>query len=617
MPNGWRPTTAEGLLASLAREGRIQARNPVTRLQPLLQDVIDASEAPDNLPPNDMVEQVDLADIPVLDPGELPDSVETSADPDNVVPNSGFETVDADGRPTDWGVLWDFITEPDNPLRWDGTPGEAHIGAGRAVVDFTTGWVNNISVYSKAAFPLVAGARYQGEVRVKSTVAGGHTAVFDLITAPNPESAELFAIGSAAVNFGSITPTAQYQPILGEIVVPPNHHYGKLSLRAEGTTTSQSGEVSWDNVVLQQVSEGTVPGGVPWYAHPRKGSFDPKEGLYNLTSTSMTPGRLKVVATKADRNTAILVVGSSTVAGFGSPGLGGWPYRLLQELERDGCKVRGEGPSFVGMARSLALAGEPDTRWSFSGTVTQAAASLWASITNGSWAQFNATRQANAVQIHYLHTGGNFSYSINGGAAVAVTTNGSSSQGATLPIAVTMGTPTVRVTGTSATPAEIVAIDTYRSDLTGLRVVAAGVSGATSGNFAFNDFKNNLYTARNSAVPGMTLVNVGANDCVLAVDLETFKSNITAIIKWSRLGNSGVGLIAQPHANTYSLGDWAPYVAALYDVADEQDVPLLDMTYRWTDLFTATDASMFGSSFVHPGPNGHADYAHAALRLVY
>ena len=418
-------------------------------------------------------------------------------------------------------------------------------------------------------------------------------------------------------NFGSITPSGEYQPILGEVVVPPNHHYGKLSLRVEGTTTAQTGEVSWDNIVLQQVSEGTIPGGVPWYAHPRQASFDPKEGLYNLTSTSMTPGRLKVVATKADRNTAILVVGSSTVAGFGSPGLGGWPYRLLQELERDGCKVRGEGPSFVGMARALALAGEPDSRWSFSGTVTQAAASLWASINNGSWAQFTATRQANSVQIHYMNTGGNFSYSINGGAAVPVTTDGTSTQASVTITPVALGLTTVRVTGTSATPAEIVAIDTFRSDVTGLRVIAAGVDGATSGNFAFNGFKNNLHTARNTVMPGMTLVNVGANDCALGVDLDTFKTNLTAIIKWSRLGSSGVGLVIQPHANTYLLGDWAPYAAAMYDVADDQDVPLLDMTYRWTDLSTATSAGLFGSSFVHPGPNGHAEYAHAASRLVY
>ena len=618
MPNGWRPTTSEGLLAHLSRELRIEARSRVARIEPLVQDVVDASQAVDNLPPGDVLDTMDPDTIPVTEPGTLPDDIDTSSDPTNLAPNGNFELGTIGDWPTYWKYSWDFGTGEPNPFTLQADPTEAASGSGFGRVDIIAGtWAHSGAAHLWSALPLVPGARYHVSVMVKGQVTGTAYAHLKFLTSNTPETADWFVPGSQTVTIGSITnPTSEYQTITGEIVIPPNHSYGEMVLHTEASV-GESGWVIWDNVRLTQLTEGTVPGGVPWYAHPRTRPFDAKEGLYNLTNTSMTPGRLKVVGTKAERNSAILVVGSSTVAGFGSPGVGGWPYRLLQALERDGCQVRGEGPSFVGTARALALAGEPDTRWSFSGTVTQAAASLWASITNGSWAQFNATRQANAVQIHYLHSGGNFSYSINGGAAVAVTTDGTDTQAAVTVAPVTLGLTTVRVTGTSATAAEIVAIDTYRSDLTGLRVIAAGVGGATSANFAFNGFKNNLYTARNTVVPALTLISVGGNDCALAVDLDTFKSNITATVKWSRLGASGVGIVVMPHANTYSLGDWAPYAAALYDVADREDVPLLDMTYRWTDLTTASASGLFGSSFVHPAPNGHADYAHAARRLVY
>lgn len=350
-------------------------------------------------------------------------------------------------------------------------------------------------------------------------------------------------------------------------------------------------------------------GGTPRYAGSRGRPFDAKDGLYNQTGTSMFTGRLKMTMTKRGRSTTLLILGSSTVAGFDSPGNDAWPSLLLGEMERDGFPIKGDGVIFLGAAKAAS-----DPRWTYSGTVTQASLGLYATITNASWAQYQVQRTCNTCTISYYHTGGNFSMSVNGGAAINVTTNGSSTQGQYTLVGLT-GTPTIRITATSATPAEIASINPNNSAITGLTIASAGVGGTASGNWTSNNFKDNLWAARNANIPGMTVISIGGNDCTLGVPIATFKSNLKTIINWSTLGGSGSALVAMPHANTPTIEQWWPYVAAMYDVADEMDVPLLDMTYRWHNLTEATNLGMF-ANLVHPNSKGHADYAHAAKKLL-
>ncbi len=53
---------------------------------------------------------------------------------------------------------------------------------------------------------------------------------------------------------------------------------------------------------------------------------------------------------------------------------------------------------------------------------------------------------------------------------------------------------------------------------------------------------------------------------------------------------------------------WDAYRNAYYEVADEQDVPLLDLGGAWKDFATANALGMF-ADVIHPGNRGSAGLA--------
>lgn len=140
-------------------------------------------------------------------------------------------------------------------------------------------------------------------------------------------------------------------------------------------------------------------------------------------------------------------MGSSSVAGQSSPGLLSWGLLMRDRLAAAGMGVQGTGVTYAGQALAVS-----DPRWTFSaGGVAQVSVRLGATIDNTSWAQFASDVAGQNVKIHYQHDGGSFTYSIDGGAAVAVTTNGSATNGVVTVTGLSNATHTVKVTGANAT----------------------------------------------------------------------------------------------------------------------------------------------------------------------
>lgn len=344
--------------------------------------------------------------------------------------------------------------------------------------------------------------------------------------------------------------------------------------------------------------------------------FDPVEGIYGH-SEGVSQWRTRLAGTRRQdayrwgglKTCNVSVMGTSSVGGMGSPGLDAWAYQLRALLAADGMTVGGTGVVFAGAG----ILNE-DPRWTRSGAGLYTEHRLYATIPNGSWVQFASESPGSTVKIHYLSTGGAFTYSIDGGSAVTVTPTGSARATVTVS-GLASSTHTVRVTATTGTPALLLGVEVLASE-TGLHFTVAGVSGSTTAHWSgiSTDAGDNLPTAR-IRQPHLTILAMGGNDANTGVPTGTVKANLRAIINWGQAWGSGHMLVVMPHANSITLDAWRLYVRALYEVADEYGIPLVDMTYRWGSLDAAAAAGLM-NDYIHPNAAGHADYARAVARAL-
>ena len=143
----------------------------------------------------------------------------------------------------------------------------------------------------------------------------------------------------------------------------------------------------------------------------------------------------------------------------------------------------------------------------------------------------------------------------------------------------------------------------------------------------------NNETAGNGGLPqgvdtpgaDLAIIALGMNDWQTHGSVATFKANLTTVVQRQRfvgatgatLTGTGAGgdvlLFIQPqpdytHPYPATGGNVPPltnYWTAIYQVADEQNVALLDHSWRWTDY--TTSAPMFRADGMHPNEIGHAD----------
>lgn len=365
--------------------------------------------------------------------------------------------------------------------------------------------------------------------------------------------------------------------------------------------------------VIPTLDAPAFPGakGTPSYVGLRTKPFDPVDGIYNLTTSSAAWWQDKIKGTAyGSRLSTLNIFGSSTVAGAETPGLSSFPYRLRDILESKGVVVKGTGPSYPQPG-----IGSEDPRWTKSASgVTTAVYFLYVNIANSAWVQFNSDRTGTTVDIHYGNSGGSFTYSIDGGAAVAVNPTGASTSAKVTISGLSNTTHTVRITGTSATATILNAIDVYPGG-NGLRLSAAGSSGTATADFINGGYLTNQELMR-VATATVNIICVGANDYTGGIPVSTFKNNMTQLVNLNTFWNGGSVIVVMPHATSSSLEGWQPYVSAMYDVADDRDVPLVDMTYRWGDQSRAVSGNLLTGLGVHPSAAGHADYARVLARVL-
>lgn len=118
----------------------------------------------------------------------------------------------------------------------------------------------------------------------------------------------------------------------------------------------------------------------------------------------------------------------------------------------------------------------------------------------------------------------------------------------------------------------------------------------------------------------VAVMTLGMNDFNTSVAVATFKTNALTAIARQRSSaalkpNGDVLLVVPAQPNYTQTPAIADYYRALYEIADEQNVALLDLAARWQDYATA-DALTWWADGVHPNDAGAADQAAAIFRAL-
>lgn len=339
--------------------------------------------------------------------------------------------------------------------------------------------------------------------------------------------------------------------------------------------------------------------------------FDPTRSVYNATSRNLRRSRQKlsqaIVGTELFR---VACLGDSTTFGAGDGvtdiSTGTYPAYLASLLS-----------SGTGAARATGLSGPsqayvPDLRWSaFTGTWDDA--NMYRqSGSSGAQATFTSDRAGTFLDIWYYQGVGAFTYNIDGAGPVTVTPTGGGNMWHKTTVSGLANTVhTVVFTQSTASAVALGGMEVYGAS--GVSVTNFGAPGAGSATFVSGGGTGHPQTAISTyMVPDLVLINLGINDYFTQGGTAPFEANLHTLI--ALYPNSDVVLgVGTPVSVTTDVPPWIDYVTSVYRVAENLDIPVVDLTDRWVSY--ALSAAMISTDGTHPLKAGYADIARAWFGL--
>ena len=344
--------------------------------------------------------------------------------------------------------------------------------------------------------------------------------------------------------------------------------------------------------VMSSVDAATTSG-VPPYAGPRQGPFDPVFGLYNATAPTGRVLAARLLATQQHGTSCGLVfVGDSITAGAQATGLTAYPLQTLTRLMAGGCLQAGTGICFAGQ-------GITDDRWARTGTTTDYGS--FSRMSAGATRTFTSTVAGSRVDIWYFTNSGAFTHSIDGGAPATVTPSGGSAVGVMHVTSLSNAVHSVKVTA-SADYCYLVGVNVF-SPAAGLQVFNAGVAVSQTAQWIGTGFTSLFQMATMQAADGFIL-GLGVNDAAKAVPVATYRSNMMTIAR-NFQARAPIALVATNNVGWVADGAWEPYVAAMYDVAD-----------CWGGYRSASGLGYEGPDGAHPNAAGYGNMARGTVCLL-
>ena len=222
------------------------------------------------------------------------------------------------------------------------------------------------------------------------------------------------------------------------------------------------------------------------------------------------------------------------------------------------------------------------------------------------------------IKITYRNgTGGSFSVSIDGGAALQTITASGSSGVTSVEIAVPLGAHVVNVVWISGN-VTLYGIEAYDSTAKQVRLLNMGRHGSSTAEWVTASAATTGPLASMAAYGyDVPIICLGANDWGTSVGAAAFKTNMQTFIA-AEIANGTEPIIMAPNFDGGSAGDVAnqeAYVTALRELCVENDLAMIDMRARLVSYAVANAAGKY-SDTIHDSPLGADDKAQVIYDAV-
>lgn len=359
--------------------------------------------------------------------------------------------------------------------------------------------------------------------------------------------------------------------------------------------------------------------------------FDDDQSLYNGTPSALARVRSALVKSQTQR-VKIQVWGHSVAAGafatIGSTDIGAQIFRVLTG---EGAQAGGTG--WVYADNNTGPTPARDVRWTSVGTWAAAGASDYPyhSVTGaGQGLVFQSNVAGTAVEIVTFDAGSPIAIYIDDNLMETYTPPLGAAAAATALVTRSFSglantQHKVEVRSTAATVHYFVKLRVRAA--AGIEVTNAARGGTQASHWtptamaapAANHYNSAMAggTANGSGtteVPDIVFLMLDGNEAISGTPVATYKANMQAIISALQTAGVAVVLMTGPPAwattapyNGYpqvTQALWESFLAAEYDLADQYDIPLLDVTHLMVSASVAT-ARGWMQDQVHPNATGH------------
>lgn len=237
------------------------------------------------------------------------------------------------------------------------------------------------------------------------------------------------------------------------------------------------------------------------------------------------------------------------------------------------------------------------------------------------------TETGSQFVLYYLKEadGGTLSVDVDGGTPHTIDTSGSgigvhrivntiaTDTGGT---PLSAGSHVVTVTAPSSGYAYVLGFEAVQSSTSGVRVTRAAKTGEQIAGLSGSE--ESMATVIDLAAPDL-FIGMGIDNDYLNghTAVATFKSRWATVVDRVRAGGGDVLLVIPPPPEDMSLTPpWEDYVEALYELADEKDVALLNLETRWGPSEDAQADGLMSVDGYHPNGMGHRDIARAVYEVI-
>lgn len=169
---------------------------------------------------------------------------------------------------------------------------------------------------------------------------------------------------------------------------------------------------------------------------------------------------------------------------------------------------------------------------------------------------------------------------------------------------------TVKFRATTADYINVLAVESLSSSTKRVTLDVAARGGVNTADVNRNDTATaSRRMLTDIRPPHLAIIGLGTNDYTQQRAVATMKADYGSLIDALRTAGSDVLILVPiPTDDDNRTIPWVNYTTALYELADEKDVALLDLTKRWG---TRATSEVFYSDLFHPTPLGYWEIAAA------